>query len=109
MSEPRIVALECAGCTAPLSEAIVSKGVYKCPYCGYVNILPKEEQVPEVKHYLYSGDTELKDYEFERAYNAYSKAAELAPKESKAYFGMALSSNRVKYIKDVVNNRWQAI
>ncbi|MBE6624991.1 MAG: TIR domain-containing protein [Ruminococcaceae bacterium] len=109
MSKPEIMTLECAGCTAPLSEAIVATGVHRCPYCGYVNILPREEQAPEVKHYLYNGDAELKDYAFERAYNAYSKAVELDPKESKAYFGMALSSNRVKYIKDVVNNRWQAI
>ena len=109
MSEHKIVTLECAGCTAPLSEAIVETGVYRCPFCGYVNILPKQEQSPEVTHYLYNGDAELKVYDFERAYNAYSKAAELDPDESKAYFGMALAANRIKYIKDIVNNRWQAI
>jgi uncharacterized Zn finger protein (UPF0148 family) len=109
MSERKITTLECAGCTAPLSEAIVETGVHRCPFCGYVNILPREEQSSEVMHYLYSGDAELKDYDFERAYNAYSKAAELDEKESKAYFGMALAANRIKYIKDIVNNRWQAI
>ena len=109
MSERKIITLECAGCTAPLSEAIVATGVHRCPFCGYVNILPREEQSSEVMHYLYSGDAELKDYDFERAYNAYSKAAELDEKESKAYFGMALAANRIKYIKDIVNNRWQAI
>ena len=109
MSERKIMTLECAGCTAPLSEAIVETGVYRCPFCGYVNILPRQEQSSEVMHYLYSGDAELKDYDFERAYNAYSKAAELDGEESKAYFGMALAANRIKYIKDIVNNRWQAI
>ena len=39
-----------------------------------------------------SGDAELRDYDFERAYNAYSKAAELDGEESKAYFGMALAA-----------------
>ena len=109
MSERKIMTLECAGCTAPLSEAIVETGVYRCPFCGYVNILPRQEQSSEVLHYLRSGDAELKDYDFERAYNAYSKAAELDGEESKAYFGMALAANRIKYIKDIVNNRWQAI
>lgn len=109
MSELTPIILECGGCTAPLSEAIVAKGVHKCPYCGYVNILPKEEQTSEVKHYLFSGDAELRDYEFERAYNAYAKAAELDSSEAKAYFGMALAKNKVKYVRDLVNNRWQAI
>jgi len=62
--------LECAGCTAPISEVIVEKGVHRCPFCGYVNVLPKPEQTSEVKHHLYNADEELKDYEFERAYNA---------------------------------------
>jgi len=101
--------LECAGCTAPISEVIVEKGVHRCPFCGYVNVLPKPEQTSEVKHHLYNADEELKDYEFERAYNAFAKASELDPSESKAYFGMALAKNRIKYIRDVVNNRWQAI
>ena len=104
-----LLTLECAGCTAPLSEVIVEKGVHRCPFCGYVNVLPKPEQTSEVRHHLYNADEELKDYEFERAYNAFAKASELDPSESKAYFGMALATNRIKYIKDVVNNRWQAI
>ena len=109
MSDLNISVLECAGCTAPLSEAIIKSGVHKCPYCGYVNIMPRAEQTSEVKHYLYNGDAELRDADFERAYSAYSRAAELDPTESKAFFGMALSSNRVKYIKDLPNKRWQAI
>ena len=101
--------LQCAGCTAPLDEVIVEKGVHRCPFCGFVNILPKTEQTSEVNHQLYNGDSELRDYDFERAYSAYARAAELDEKESKAYFGMALAKNKIKYIKDIVNNRWQAI
>ncbi|MBE6625414.1 MAG: TIR domain-containing protein [Ruminococcaceae bacterium] len=109
MSEQNIAVLQCAGCTAPLDEKIANTGVYRCKFCGYTNILPKKEQTSEVIHYLRSGDEGLNDTDFERAYNAYEKAAELDPKESKAHFGMALAANKVKYIKDVVNDRWQAI
>ncbi len=109
MSEQNIAVLQCAGCTAPLDETIANTGVYRCKFCGYTNILPKKEQTSEVIHYLRSGDEGLNDTDFERAYNAYEKAAELDPKESKAHFGMALAANKVKYIKDVVNDRWQAI
>ena len=109
MSEEQISVLKCAGCTAPLDESIANTGVYRCKFCGYTNILPKKEQSSEVIHYLRAGDEGLNDTDFERAYSAYEKAAELDPKESKAHFGMALAANKVKYIKDIVNDRWQAI
>lgn len=109
MSEQNITVLQCAGCTAPLDESIANTGVYRCKFCGYTNILPKKEQTSEVLHYLRNGDESLNNTDFERAYSAFEKAAELDPKESKAHFGMALAANKVKYIKDVVNDRWQAI
>ena len=100
---------ECAGCGAPLDMAYAAEGVCRCKYCAYTNILSKDNQTEEVLLLLHDGDAELRNSAFERAYNAFKTAAELDPEESRAYFGMALANNRVKHIRDVVNNRWQSI
>lgn len=100
---------ECAGCGAPLDMAYAAEGVCRCKYCAYTNILSKDNQTEEVLLLLHDGEAELRNSAFERAYNAFKTAAELDPEESRAYFGMALANNRVKHIRDVVNNRWQSI
>lgn len=109
MAEISINLFECAACGAPLDMANANNGICRCRYCAYTNILAKENQTDEVLQYLHMGDNEINNSAFERAYNAYRKAADLDPEESKAFFGMALATNRIKYVKDVVNNRWQAI
>ncbi|MBE6555434.1 MAG: hypothetical protein E7663_04285 [Ruminococcaceae bacterium] len=109
MAELTVRVFECAACGAPLDMAAASGGLCRCRYCAYTNILAKEDQTDEVLHHLYNGDSELTNSAFERAYTAYQKAAELDPEESKAFFGMALAANQIKYVKDVVNQRWQAI
>lgn len=55
------------------------------------------------------GEHELDVCEFDKAYAAYKKAAEIDPTEPEAYFGMALADFKVQYIKDEVNNRLQPI
>ena len=101
--------LECAGCGAPLEASLIKNGLCRCRYCSYTNIMPKDDQREEVLLLLHDGDAELRNSAFERAYNAFSRAAELSPDESRAFFGMALASNRIKYIKDIVNKRCQHI
>ncbi len=46
---------------------------------------------------------------FDDSYTAYQKAAEIDKKEPEAYFGMALATAQVQYLKDYVNNRMQPI
>ena len=109
MGQTEITLLLCAGCGAPLDLSGASLGICRCKYCSHNNILPKDDQTEEVLLLLHEGDTELRNSEFERAYNAFKQASELDPEEARAYFGMALAENRVKYIKDVVNKRYQPI
>ena len=107
--EKKPILLECAGCGAPLDSALVENGVCRCKYCAYNNVMPRDEQTEEVLLLLHDGEAELRNSSFERAYNAFKRASELDPEESRAYFGMALAANRVKYIKDIVNKRYQPI
>lgn len=101
--------LECSACGSTLDASQIKNGICKCKYCSYNNIIPRNDTSNEVIALLVQGDGELRCADFERAYNAFSRAAELSADESRAYFGMALASNRIKYIKDTVNDLSQPI
>lgn len=108
MSE-NVQLLECSACGSTLDPSLIKNGICRCKYCSYNNIIPRNDTSNEVISLLVQGDGELRCAAFERAYNAYSRAAELSPEESRAYFGMALATNRIKYIKDVVNDVSQPV
>lgn len=109
MGKPGTSLLQCAGCGAPLDISSATDGLCRCKFCAYTNVLPSDGQSDEVLSCLQIAQNELNNSEFERAYNAFQQASLLAPEESKAFFGMAIAANRVKFIKDTVNERWQPI
>ena len=109
MEKPGTSLLQCAGCGAPLDISSATDGLCRCKFCAYTNVLPSDGQSDEVLSCLQIAQNELNNSEFERAYNAFQQASLLAPEESKAFFGMAIAANRVKFIKDTVNERWQPI
>lgn len=93
---------KCKTCGAPLTElaAQSTNGLVKCPSCFNVWTIPKKEISSDALSFLHMGEHELDTCKFDDAYEAYKKAAELDPKEPEAYFGMALASLRVQYLKD---------
>ncbi len=82
-------------------------GVLKCRHCGMPLTFPKPDS--KVLSFLQQGEHDLDSRDFERAYAAYSKAAELDPTEPEAYFGMALATFKVQYLKDEVHGCLQPI
>ena len=96
-------------CGAKLDMQGAVDGVVKCPYCGNKVAVPREQISPEALHMLRNGKLELCSCHFERATVAYQNAAQLAPEEPEAYFGMALAAFKVQYLKDEVNDCWQPI
>ncbi len=99
----------CKTCNAVLDVGTVVGGTIKCPYCKNVYAIPKNETSAEAVEFLRIGEHELDNGEFDRAYSAFEKAAKSEPSEPNAYFGMALSTFKIRYIKDEVNNVRQPI
>lgn len=97
----------CKNCGAQIDPSAAQGGVVRCKYCRSSFILPKKDS--SAREFLFQGEHELDTCEFDRAFAAYRKAAEIDPSEPEAYFGMALASFKVQYIKDGVNNCLQPI
>ena len=101
--------LRCKNCDAALDVSAAAGGVVKCFFCGSAFTLPKQNQSSEVLSYLRMGQNELNCCAFDRAYAAFSRAAELDPTEPEAHFGLALSEFKVQYVRDAVNHRLQPV
>ncbi|MCF0224333.1 MAG: toll/interleukin-1 receptor domain-containing protein, partial [Fibrobacter sp.] len=99
----------CRNCNADLDTGKAIDGVISCPYCGTPWTLPKRDIAPESARLIYAGYASLDVSKFDEAFTYFSKASELAPKEPEAYFGMALATYQVQYLKDVEKNRLQPI
>ena len=104
-----MVELRCRNCDAEIDVSKAFGGVVKCAFCGSVFTLPKPEQDSRVLSQLGIGQNELDCCSFDRAYTAFSKAAEWDESEPEAYFGMALADFKVQYLRDSVNNRLQPV
>ena len=100
---------KCKYCGASLDLDEFENGVAKCPYCKSEFTFAKRDLPPEVETQIGLGNAELAAGTFDRAYTAFSRAADMAKEESEAYFGMALAAFKVQYLKDTVNERLQAI
>ena len=100
--------VKCKNCGAQLDIRNAIGGVVACEYCDSKHTLPKTTDVNAV-NFLAIGEHSLDNGKFDEAYSAYGKAASIDGNEPEAFFGMALAANRVRYIKDVKNNRLQPI
>ncbi len=100
---------ECKNCGAGLDLTKSENGIVQCESCKSVFTIPKKEVSTAALNFIRSGEHDLDTGKFDDAYSAFSKAAEYDKNEPEAYWGMALSEFRVRYIKDLVNNRLQPI
>ncbi len=102
---------KCKTCGTLLDGLVASatNGVVECPACFNVWTIPRKEMSPAALSFLRMGEHDLDTGKFDDALSAYKKAAELDPKEPEAYFGMALASFRIQYLKDHIHNRMQPI
>lgn len=97
---------KCKTCGNPL-EALVQQsqnGLVECPSCYNVWPIPKKDISPAALSFLRMGEHALDVCKFDEAFSAYQKAAELDPEEPEAFFGMALASFKVQYLKDETAN-----
>lgn len=104
-----IVQRKCKNCGAALDEKGAGNGVVTCDFCYSAFTLAKKQTTPKALEFLNMGEHELDVCNFDGAYKAYRKAAEECPDEPEAYWGMALASARVQYLRDIVNNRLQPV
>lgn len=98
----------CKNCGATLDVTKAVGGVITCEFCHSVNILPKSVDAQALS-FIKMGEHDLDTRKFADAYEAFNKAAQLDPKEPEAYFGMALATYKIQYIKDFEKNRLQPI
>lgn len=101
--------IKCRNCGGPLDYGKAVNGVLTCEHCGSKFTVPKSGADEEVRHFLLIGEHELDLGHFDEAATAYAKAAELDSKEPEAFFGLALATAQVRYLKDEVYNRLQPI
>ena len=98
---------KCKNCGGDLDYSKAVNGVLYCEFCGSVYTVPKSDS--KAISYLDKGMAYLDTCEFDKSYTMYQKAAEIDKQEPEAYFGMALATAKVQYLKDHVNNRMQPI
>lgn len=92
----------CPSCGASIDVNKITNGVVQCDFCQSYFTAYKEKPSPAALAFLRQGEHNLDTCKFDDAYTAYAKAAELAPSEPEAYFGMALASFKVQFLKDEV-------
>ncbi len=100
---------ECKNCGAGLDITKSENGIVQCKSCKSVFTIPKKEVSPAALSFLRLGEHDLDTGKFDDAFTAFKKAAEYDKDEPEAYWGMALAEFKVRYIKDIVNNRLQPI
>lgn len=91
---------KCKNCGADLNLSLAAGGVITCEYCNSVFTLPKERATPSTLLFLRNGEANLDTRRFDDAYTMFEKAAQESPDEPEAYFGMALATAQVQYLKD---------
>lgn len=91
-----------------MDMSVAANGVVTCEFCHSVFTVAKSKDETAIS-FIKIGEHDLDTCKFSDAFEAYNKASEIDNKESEAYFGMALATHKVQYIKDIVNNRLQPI
>lgn len=100
----------CKTCKGALEiEAEKSEEVGTCPYCGNRYTLPKKTTLPTALDLISKAQADMNDCKFAEAYAKFMRASEEDDSEPEAYFGMAVASCKVQYLKDEVENCWRPI
>lgn len=101
--------LRCKTCDAVLDMQTAHGGVVECKFCRNVYTIPKAETKSDTRELLAIASHELDTCSFDRAYTAYSKAADTDESEPEAYFGKALAAFKVQYLKDAAKKHLQPV
>lgn len=88
---------------------VLRQRVVRCKWCGSAFTLPKDGADEELLGCLSAGMRNLDLERFEDAYRLFDRAAHLSADEPEAYWGMALSEYRVRFLKDYVRNGLQPV
>ncbi len=99
----------CKNCGNTLDVTNAHNGIIECKYCHSIFTLPKENASNNTKTLLQIANNQLDLCEFDKAYDSFNKVLEEDNTEPEAYFGMALATHKIQYLKDEVNNRLQPI
>ncbi len=100
--------IRCKNCDAQIDPSNAQDGVVHCPYCHSVFTVAKTSDSSAATQ-LVIAESLLDGCEFDRAYDAFKKAASIDGSEPQAYFGMALATFKVQYLKDLERDRLQPI
>ncbi len=87
----------CGNCGAELDGIDAIGGVIECKYC-HSRFPVARSTDGNVLHFLFMGEHEMDVGEFDKAHEAYAKAAQFDENESAAYWGMALSDFKVRFL-----------
>ena len=101
--------IRCIRCNTPLDAKSIKDGVLECNHCHQIMTFPKDNQASNVKENIELGKSSLDICKFEQAYEYFTKAIELDPREPEGYFNRALARFNVQYLRDLVNRRMQPI
>ena len=104
-----LISYKCKCCGESLDSSSAVNGVIRCNVCDSTFAISKNETSPKALDYIRTGEHELDTCHFDEAYEAFHKASEIQEDDSVAYWGMALATFGVQYIKDTVENRLQPI
>lgn len=104
---PKMQEWECKLCYAPIDPSEAKNGVVRCKFCGHSFTLPKSDSA--AVEFIRMGEHDLDSAKFDEAYSAFKRAASMDKNEPEAYFGMALSECKVRFIHDEANNRLQPV
>ena len=101
--------IRCIRCNTPLDAKSIKDGVLECNHCHQIMTFPKDNQASNVKENIELGKSSLNICKFDQAYEYFTKAIELDPREPEGYFNRALARFNVQYLRDLVNRRMQPI
>ena len=88
----------CKSCDAVIDLSTAHDGVVECRFCHNAYTVPTTTE--DVRQQLLIAENELDRCDFDSAYGAYAKAIAIEPSEPESYFGLALASFKVQYIRD---------
>ena len=73
--------IRCIRCNTPLDAKSIKDGVLECNHCHQIMTFPKDNQASNVKENIELGKSSLNICKFEQAYEYFTKAIELDPRE----------------------------
>ena len=91
--------MKCKNCGAPIDVTSAVGGVVECRHC-YSKFTIAKSTDKDALMFLAMGEHELDTCKFDDALASFEKASKVDAKEPEAFYGMALATAKVQYIRD---------